>query len=76
MSGDARRVLDAAPCRNQCAGGHECVCLRGHQAPCICRNPACQCHTAANYRLVMITQRGRAVYVPQDAAWAVMEVEE
>lgn len=54
-------------CRAKCAGGHVCVCAKGHHAPHICRDPACACHTAAGYGLRPIVRHGVEVYVPDDS---------
>ncbi len=59
-----RRISARLACTGKCAGHNPCVCSAGHAAPCICRDPACRCHAAANYHLALDFQR--MVYVPDD----------
>ena len=56
-------ILDTAPCRAKCAGGHKCACVGRRHSHHICHDPACACHAAASYGLELEQQaRGVLVY--------------
>ena len=68
-----RRISARLACTGKCAGRNPCACLDGHAAPCICRDPACRCHSAANYRLALDFRR--MVYVRDDGPDGVLRME-
>lgn len=55
-------ILDSAPCKHTCIARRPCICLGNHAAPCICRDPHCECHSASNYGLSL--DFSRMVYAP------------